>query len=143
MSEPISQEGTFIFEFVARNAFRRKEVTKGKTAVFSAGIFLVSGLPAGRAQSPRRIDVIAKRFTYDPGVITLKRGEPVVLVLHSVDVTHGLKIADFNVNSEDIKKGKDTELQFSPQQTGHYVGQCAHFCGKGHGDMKLQIDVVP
>jgi len=36
-----------------------------------------------------------------------------------------------------------TELQFSPQQTGHYVGQCAHFWGKGHGAMKLQNDVVP
>ena len=118
-------------------------MTKVKVAMFLAVIFFVSSIPPGRAQSPRRIEITAKRFTYDPEAITLKRGEPVVLVLHSIDVTHGLKIADFNINSKDIKKGKDTEFQFSPQQTGHYVGQCAHFCGKGHGDMKLQINVVP
>ena len=116
---------------------------KVKLAVFLAAIFFVWGLRAGRAESPRRIPIAAKRFTYDPDVVTLKKGKPVVLVLHSIDVTHGLKIAEFNINSEAIKKGKDSELQFTPQQTGHFVGQCAHFCGKGHADMKLQIDVVP
>jgi cytochrome c oxidase subunit II len=121
---------------------RRKEVTVVKPAVFLAAIFLALSLAAGGAESPRRIEIIAKRFTYEPDAITLKRGEPVVLVLHSIDVTHGLKIDALNVKSDDIKKGKDTELRFTPEKTGHYVGQCAHFCGKGHGDMKLQIDVV-
>jgi cytochrome c oxidase subunit 2 len=111
--------------------------------MLSAVIFYVWSMPAGRAESPRRIEIVAKRFTYDPEVITLKKGEPVVLVLHSSDVTHGLKVAELNINSEDIKKGKDTELQFTPQEPGQYLGQCAHFCGKGHGEMKLQINVVP
>jgi cytochrome c oxidase subunit II len=114
-----------------------------KPAALLTALFLVWTIPAGWAESPRRIEIIAKRFTYEPDVITLKKGEPVVLVLHSSDVTHGLKISEFNVKSEDIKKDKNTELQFTPQQTGHYVGQCAHFCGQGHGSMKLQIDVVP
>jgi hypothetical protein len=52
--------------------------------MFLAVIFFVSSIPAGRAQSPRRIEITAKRFTYDPEAITLKRGEPVVLVLHTV-----------------------------------------------------------
>jgi len=83
-----AHDETFIFEFVARNPLRRKEVTKVKLAVFLAVIFFVSSIPAGRAESPRRIEITAKRFTYNPEVITLKRGEPVVLVLHSIDVTH-------------------------------------------------------
>jgi cytochrome c oxidase subunit 2 len=114
-----------------------------KRAVFFAVMFFVWSMPAGRAASPRRIEIIAKRFTYDPDVITLKRGEPVVLVFHSIDVTHGLKVAELNINSENIKKGKDSEIQFTPQETGQYVGQCAHFCGKGHASMKMQINVVP
>ena len=118
-------------------------MTTFKSAVFLAVITLVWSMPAGRAGSPRRIEITAKRFTYDPDTITLKRGEPVVLVLHSIDVTHGLKVEDFNIKSDDIKKGKETEIQFTPQQTGHFTGKCAHFCGKGHGSMKLQIDVVP
>jgi|ERR1700730_457439 cytochrome c oxidase subunit 2 len=114
-----------------------------KPAVFLAAVFLIWSIPAGGAEPPRRIEIIAKRFTYDPEVITLKRGEPVVLVLRSADVTHGLKIAEMNIKSEEIKKGKETEIQFTPEETGHFVGQCAHFCGKGHGSMTLQIDVIP
>jgi hypothetical protein len=62
---------TFIFEFLARNLFRRKEVTKVKVAMFLAVIFFVSSIPAGRAQSPRRIEITAKRFTYDPEAATM------------------------------------------------------------------------
>jgi cytochrome c oxidase subunit 2 len=134
---------TFIFEFLARNLFRRKEVTKVKVAMFLAVMFFVSSIPAGRAQSPRRIEITAKRFTYDPDVITLKRGQPVVLVMRSSDVAHGLKVEELNIKSDEIKKDKETEIEFTPEEVGQYVGQCAHFCGIGHGSMKLQIEVVP
>jgi cytochrome c oxidase subunit 2 len=117
-------------------------MTTLKAALILAIAALVLGIPAGRAQSPRRIEITAERFAYTPNAITLKKGEPVVLVLRSTDVTHGLKVAEWNIKSE-IKKGKDTEIQFTPEETGHFVGKCAHFCGKGHGKMTLQIDVVP
>jgi cytochrome c oxidase subunit 2 len=118
-------------------------MTVSKPALLLAVVFLAWSAPIGHAQSPRRIEIIAKRFTYDPETVVLKSGEPVVLVLHSIDVTHGLKIDAFNVKSDDVRKNKDTELSFTPQQTGHFEGKCAHFCGKGHGTMTLQIDVVP
>ena len=118
-------------------------MTMFKLAVFIAVMFLGWSPPSGTAQSPKRIEIVAKRFTYEPDAITLKKGELVVLVLHSVDVTHGIKIEALNVKSDDIKKDKQTEVRFTPQQIGHFEGQCSHFCGKGHGTMKLQIDVVP
>ena len=111
-------------------------MTAVKLAVFLAAIF-VGSLAASRAESPRRIEITAKKFTYDPDVITLKKGEPVVLVLRSIDVTHGLKVDGLNVKSGDVKKDKETEIHLTPQQTGHFIG------GKSHGEMKLQIDVVP
>jgi cytochrome c oxidase subunit II len=114
-----------------------------RPVVFLAAIFLAWSVPIGHAQSPRRVEITAKRFTYEPDTIALKKGEPVVLVLHSIDVTHGIKFEAFNIKSDDIKKDKETEVRFVPQQTGHFEGQCSHFCGKGHGMMKLQIDVVP
>jgi cytochrome c oxidase subunit II len=98
--------------------------------------------PVRAGDSPRRIEIQAERFTYKPNVITLKKGEPVVLVLRSNDVTHGLKVPELNIKSE-VKKGKDTEIQVTPAEVGHFTGKCAHFCGKGHGSMMLQIDVVP
>lgn len=113
-----------------------------KFAVILAVEFIAWSVLAGRTESPRRIEIMAGRFAYSPQAITLKKGEPVVLVLRSSDVTHGLKCSELKIKSE-IKKGMDTELQITPEETGHFVGKCAHFCGKGHGSMMLQIDVVP
>jgi cytochrome c oxidase subunit II len=114
-----------------------------KTVAFLAAVSLFTGAHAGHAQTPRRIEIIAKRFTYEPSVITLKKGEPVVLVMRSIDVTHGIMVDELNLKSDDVEKGKETEIRFTPEKTGHYIGNCAHFCGKGHGSMTLQIDVLP
>lgn len=91
--------------------------------------------------APRRIEVTAKRFTFTPGEITLKKGEPVVLVLKSEDVAHGLRFKELGV---DIKgnKGQTTEFTFTPEKTGDFVGHCSIFCGSGHGSMKLILHVV-
>jgi cytochrome c oxidase subunit II len=95
-----------------------------------------------RAQGePRRIEVTAKRFTYSPNEITLKKGQPVVLVITSADVTHGLRIKELNLNTK-INKGTPAELSFTPDKAGDFVGHCSVFCGEGHGGMTLTLHVV-
>ncbi len=91
--------------------------------------------------SPRRIEVTAKKFSFDPGEITLKKGQPVVLVLKSVDASHGIRFRELNV---DVKVGAhDTaEVRFTPDKTGDFVGHCSVFCGTGHGSMALKLHVV-
>lgn len=91
--------------------------------------------------TPRRIVVEAKRFSFSPGEITLKKGEPVVLVLKSEDVPHGLRFRELNVNIK-VKAGGTAEAQFTPMQTGDFVGHCSVFCGSGHGSMMLKLHVV-
>jgi cytochrome c oxidase subunit 2 len=98
-------------------------------------------LRAPAADEPRKIEVVAKRFAYVPAEITLKKGEPVVLVLSSDDVTHGVKFPELNLKTE-IPKGGTTELPFTPTKTGDFVGHCSHFCGSGHGSMTLTIHVT-
>lgn len=93
------------------------------------------------AANPQRFDVTAKRFSYEPAQITVKRGEPVTIAIRSVDARHGLKFKDFNVDV-DIPKGQTKELSFTPKSTGIFVGVCSHFCGRGHGDMKLVVTVT-
>jgi cytochrome c oxidase subunit II len=91
--------------------------------------------------APRRITVEAKRFSFYPGEITLKKAEPVVLVLESKDVAHGLRFRELNVNLS-AKAGGTAELEFTPMKTGDFVGHCSVFCGSGHGSMELKIHVV-
>jgi cytochrome c oxidase subunit II len=90
---------------------------------------------------PRRIEVVAQRFQFTPGEITLKKDQPVILVLTSKDVPHGLKLDAFNQVLK-VKKGESSQVEFTPTQTGTFVAQCAVFCGSGHGSMRLTIHVT-
>ena len=102
----------------------------------------LSSTGAAWAQTaPRRIEITAKRFSYDPGEITLKKGQPVVLVLKSADVAHGLRFKGLNVEVK-VEKGGTAEVQFTPEKTGDFVGHCSVFCGSGHGSMKMTLHVV-
>ena len=96
---------------------------------------------APTAPGPRRIEVTAKRFDFLPGEITLKKGESVVLVLKSVDVAHGIRFKELGIETK-AGKGQTSELAFTPDKTGTFVGHCSVFCGSGHGTMTLTLHVV-
>jgi cytochrome c oxidase subunit 2 len=119
-----------------KTGFMRRGILIGImiAGIFSAGVV--------RAQdAPRRIEVTSKRFTFEPGEITLKKGEPVVLVLKSTDVAHGLRFRELNVDVK-VGAGGTAEVQFTPEKTGDFVGHCSVFCGSGHGGMMLTLHVV-
>jgi cytochrome c oxidase subunit 2 len=104
--------------------------------LFAPGMLLRSD-----AGTPRRIEITAKRFSYDPGTITLKKGETVLLVLKSADVPHGLRFRELSVEVK-APKGGTGQVQFTPNKTGDFVGHCSVFCGAGHGSMTLTLHVV-
>ena len=93
------------------------------------------------ADSPQRIEIVAKRFEFSPSEITLKKGEPVIIVLTSKDVQHGLKFDEFNQVVK-AKKGESNQIEFTPDKAGTFAVQCAVFCGSGHGSMKLTVHVT-
>ncbi len=95
----------------------------------------------GSQMEPHEIVVTAKRFEFDPATITLKKGEPVELVLKSQDVPHGLKFRELGVEVK-ASKGKTGEVEFTPERIGEFVGHCSVFCGRGHGSMSLTLHVV-
>ena len=109
--------------------------------VVMAPMVLMSAGGSMPADSGQKIDVKAQRFSYQPNEITVKKGQPVTLVFHSQDVSHGFVSEEFHVKADIPKKGV-SEVTFTPQQAGDFTGKCAHFCGAGHGDMQLKIHVT-
>jgi cytochrome c oxidase subunit 2 len=91
--------------------------------------------------APHRIEVSAKRFGFEPAELTLKKDEPVDLVLKSNDVPHGLRFKELNVDIR-VSKGGTTDVHFTPNKAGTFVGHCSVFCGTGHGSMTLKLHVV-
>jgi cytochrome c oxidase subunit 2 len=110
--------------------------------ILSAGLLAVCICASSAAYaSPRRIEVTAKRFVFEPGEITVKKGETVELTLASGDVPHGLRIRELNIDLR-VSKGKPATMTFTPDKVGTFVGHCSVFCGSGHGHMAMTIHVV-
>jgi cytochrome c oxidase subunit 2 len=91
--------------------------------------------------SPRRVEVTAQRYQFTPNVLTLKKGEPVILILKSLDVPHGLRFRELGIEMK-VPRGGTAEVHLTPQKTGDFVGHCSVFCGVGHGRMTLTVHVV-
>ncbi len=103
---------------------------------------LVGSAPVIRAdEQPKVIEISAKRFEFAPNNITLKKGEPVILRLTSQDVTHGFFVRALKVD-ELIAPGKTVDVKVQPDKAGTFTVICHHFCGAGHGNMKMTVTVV-
>jgi cytochrome c oxidase subunit 2 len=113
-----------------------------KLAVFG----LVGGLAIyltpiySRAESPQVVKITASKFRFTPDHITLLKGQPVTLQLTSSDRTHGFLIRALKIDT-DIKPGTVTQMTVTPETAGTFKAICDHYCGVGHGGMKMTVVV--
>jgi cytochrome c oxidase subunit 2 len=91
--------------------------------------------PSGaRAAEPHVVRIVAKRFSYTPSEITVKKGEPVVLELVSEDRLHGFNLPAFKIRA-DVRPNEVTRVPLTPDKAGTFPFHCDVFCGDGHEDM--------
>ena len=121
---------------------------RGEKLLLTGGVLLVvvaAGLAAAprgarAADEPRVVAITARRFEFSPREITLKQGETVKLQLTTEDVTHGFFLRPLGIDAE-IVPGQATDVVVTPKAAGRYTTICDHFCGAGHGGMKMTIVV--
>jgi cytochrome c oxidase subunit 2 len=120
-----------------------------RTNKIAAAIGIVAGFAAGAIAvhaatepSPQVIRITASKFHFEPDHITLHQGQPVTLQLTSLDATHGFMIRALKIDT-DIKPGQVTAVTVTPGAPGNYTAICDHYCGLGHGMMKLKVNVEP
>ena len=82
----------------------------------------------------REINIVAQRFKFVPDVIALKVGEPVLLLISSLDYIHGFNVPDLNLRS-DLLPGLVTPIRLTPTQAGRLDFLCDNFCGDNHEEM--------
>ena len=99
------------------------------------------GLRAAAQPEEQIIKILARRFTYTPNKLSLKRGVPVVLELTSADVLMGFNAPDFDVRA-DIIPGQTARVRLAPDKVGTFTFLCDIFCGSGHETMNGTITVV-
>ena len=83
----------------------------------------------------KEFSIIAKQWEFQPDTITVNKGDLVKLTIESVDVNHGIKISEFNIN-ERLNPGETVNIEFIADKTGEFSFFCSVPCGSGHGSMK-------
>ena len=116
---------------------------RSKTYLLALAVLVALALRA-IAQEPagevREIQMTAKKYEFNPNLITVKKGERVKLIITALDRDHGFKLEAFGINQK-LKKGDATTIEFTADKVGTFPFQCSEFCGFGHGRMKGKLVV--
>ena len=100
------------------------------------------GAAPGDSAIPRVIDVVMRRYAFEPAVIEVTEGERIRLRIRSADGVHGFQIKQFKIGKE-IPRGTDAVIiDFTPGAAGSFPILCSEYCGDGHTDMKGTLVVA-
>ena len=118
-------------------------------SVAAAGTALLLGVTAmsssqqdpAAASEPRVIDVVAKRFAFEPARIEVTEGERIRLVVTSADGVHGVGIKKFRVEKTVPRGGTPITIDFVASAPGEFPVLCSEYCGNGHEEMKGMLVV--
>ena len=110
-------------------------------ALVSAAAWTVNGA-ARQDNTPREIDVVARRFAFEPARIEVAVGERVRLRVVSADGVHGLEIKKFKVKKEIPRGTTPVIIEFTANEAGEFPILCSEYCGDGHEDMQGQLVVL-
>lgn len=119
----------------------RRTLMLGAVGVGALALAGVAGAKSGTAKAKEKVVKLeAKKFVYTPDRLVLKKGQPVVLEITSLDFTHGFKIPDWNIRA-DLMPGQVVKVHLKPDATGEFDFLCDNFCGDGHEGMSGKIVV--
>jgi cytochrome c oxidase subunit II len=97
--------------------------------------------PASDPAQATEFKIAARRFEFSPKTITARKGQPVKLIVTSIDTNHGFAIDDFNIDQK-VAKGTTKIIEFTPDREGKFRFYCSEFCGDGHPDMEGELIVT-
>ena len=120
------------------------KTSRRRFTVAMGGLLIAGGALGARAlaqSNEQVIKVLARRFTWTPNKLTLKKGVPVVLEITTADVLMGFNAPDFDVRA-DIIPGQVARVRLVPDKVGTFTFLCDIFCGSGHETMSGTIVVA-
>jgi cytochrome c oxidase subunit 2 len=99
----------------------------------ACGLLVAAAL--AQEPQPRAIDVVARRFAFEPAQIDVMVGERVRLLVRSADGVHGIEIKKFRVNKEIPRGGTVVTIEFTATEAGRFPIVCSEYCGDDHEAM--------
>ncbi|MDF1594792.1 MAG: cytochrome c oxidase subunit II [Acidimicrobiia bacterium] len=78
--------------------------------------------------------IVSQMFSFTPNEVTIPAGSEVTFYVTSVDVQHGFKLQNTNVNMQ-IVPGQVSKLTMTFDEPGTYDFICTEYCGSAHAQM--------
>ena len=100
---------------------------------------LMSPLAKPADRPVHEVQIVARKYTFEPSTIQVTAGESVRLVIRSQDGTHGFAIPKLKIDAHVSKTGDPVTIEFIAPPAGQYPIACSEFCGSGHGQMKAAL----
>lgn len=104
-------------------------------ASLNTGAQEAQGASKNASPEAHEIQVTAKKYSFSPNPIRVKKGEHVRLIITATDRDHGFKLEAFNIEQK-LKKGVPTTVEFTADKAGTFPFKCFVHCGLGHSGMK-------
>ncbi len=103
--------------------------------MFTALLFgSAAGAARLAAEPANEVSIAASKFEFTPDTVKARAGQPVTLVLTSLDRIHGFKMPAFGIRT-DIVPDRETRVTVTPTAAGNFAFFCDIFCGDGHEEM--------
>ena len=83
----------------------------------------------------KEFTLIAKNWSFEPSSITVNKDDLVKLKIKSIDVEHGFKISDFDININ-LNPNQEITVEFKADKIGSFPFSCSVYCGSGHNSMQ-------
>jgi cytochrome c oxidase subunit 2 len=107
-------------------------------------LLATSLLWAGCSSAPpsgvRAINIVAKKYAFEPEIVRVRLGETVLFRVSTPDVQHGFEVSELGIR-ESIQPNMPADIVFHATRRGRFRIDCHIKCGKGHDDMTGEIVV--
>lgn len=125
----------------SRGRFHRYFIAVSTVGLVFAAIFVPLPVPAYVPQS-HTLHITARTFAFEPGSISIHRGDTVTLDLEALDAVHGLYVDGYAVNLV-AEPGKSATTTFVADREGKFKFRCSVTCGALHPFMIGELNVEP
>lgn len=89
------------------------------------------------------VDITARQWAYDPGIIEVNQGDRVRLKVMATDVMHGLSLDGYDEVNAKLKVGQPVMIEFVADRPGRWMFRCSETCGSFHPYMIGWLRVKP
>lgn len=105
------------------------------------GVFTFLPLYGQKAET-KEFTVKAAQWKYAPNVLSVNKGDRVIIHMESLDVEHGIYVDGFGAEAHGAP-GEDVTVEFVADKAGKFRYRCSATCGPLHPFMIGELVVAP